>query len=51
MVYEVRTVVKPDQNYPAGFRSGGLNESWHSSLEDAQEKIDALSRDYNDWRP
>jgi len=39
------------ESFNGSFRDECLNTHWFLSLEDAQEKIEAWRRDYNDWRP
>ncbi len=39
------------ESFNGSFRDECLNIHWFLSLEDAQEKIEAWRRDYNDFRP
>jgi len=39
------------ESFNGSFRDECFNVNWFLSLEDAQEKIEAWRRNYNEWRP
>jgi putative transposase len=39
------------ESFNGSFRDECLNVNWFLSLEDAEEKIESLRREYNEWRP
>jgi putative transposase len=39
------------ESFNGSFRDECLNVNWFLSLEDAREKIESWTQDYNEWRP